>query len=87
MADAQLKDRNQETEILRMVLNSCEVNISYIGCDLICRAQKLIENKNGNPRIDEIHDMHHKWKEDWDKYFNGIQKIKAEAIDNSNKEQ
>lgn len=69
MKDVKIKDRKYDVEILRMACNLAELNIGYVQADLILKLQDRLEKIKGKFSLHDGIEIHHKWKEDWIKYF------------------
>lgn len=67
--DVKVKDRKREVEYLRIACNMAEIGIEYHHADLILRIQKIMKIKQGNFTMQDSVEIHHKWKEDWQNYF------------------
>ena len=68
--DVKVKDRKKEVEYLRMACNMAELGINYIQADLILRLQeRMSQLKEGKFSISDGVEIHYKWKQDWQKYF------------------
>jgi len=61
--------RKTEVEHLRMACNMAELGISYTQADLIVRLQEKLNKLKGELTIEDCIGVYHKWKEDWQKYF------------------
>lgn len=72
--DVLIKDRDNKIEFLRMALNLCELPVSYSQSDLIFRILLKLEKVEGDFTLHDGIAIHHKWKEDWQKYFSDIKK-------------
>lgn len=66
--EVNVKDRKDEIEYLRMACNMAELGIGYQHADLIIRLQERLNKLKGKFTILDGVEIHHKWKEDWDKY-------------------
>lgn len=64
-----IKDRKKEIEYLRMALNLCEIGVDYTHADLIIRVTKALKKMKGDFSLEDGVKVHHKWKEEWEKYF------------------
>lgn len=71
--DVKIKDRKTEVEHLRMACNLAELNISYIHADLILKLQERLKKLKGKFSICDGIEIHHKWKQDWHKYFETLE--------------
>lgn len=67
--DVEIKDRENEVEYLRMVLNICQVNIDYTHADLINRVTKALHKRKGSFTVNEGVELFYQWKQDWEVYF------------------
>jgi hypothetical protein len=80
--DVKIKDRNFETESLRIALNMAEVSVTYIVTDLILKVQKVLDVKKGKMNITDSCKIHADWRNEWDSYFKNQEKqsrnVKAE---------
>lgn len=76
--EVKIKDRSNEVEFLRMALNMCELGIDYTQADLIIRVTKSLNKLKGKFSINDGVEIHHKWKEEWQKYFEN--QIKSSEI-------
>lgn len=74
--EVKIKDRKKEIEFLRMACNMAELGIGYQHADLIIRLQERLKKLKGKFSIDDGVEIHYKWKEDWQKYFNNNPKRK-----------
>ena len=72
--DVKIKDRKKEVEFLRMACNMAEFGITYQHADLIIKLQERLNKIGGQFSLDDGIEIHHKWVEDWRKYFEAIQK-------------
>ncbi len=70
-----IKDRNTDTEYLRMALNICELGVDYIHADLILRVQKELKRLKGKFSLNDGARIHHEWKQHWEKYFEDQNKL------------
>lgn len=80
--DVKIKDRKENIEYLRMALNMAEVGVRYIDADLIIRISERLKKLNGKFSIKDGADVHHKWKEDWEGYFEAqeAKRLSAKAV-------
>lgn len=69
MKDVKVKDRKKEIEFLRMACNMAELGIGYQHADLILRLQDRLNQLNGEFSLNDGIEILHKWKQDWEKYF------------------
>ena len=69
MLQVKIKDRKNEVEFLRMACNMAELGIGYQHADLIIKLQERLEKLKGQFTIDDAVEIHHKWKKEWEKYF------------------
>ena len=67
--EVKIKDRNKEIEFLRMACNMAEIGIDYQHADLIIRLQERLKKLKGKFSISDGVEIHHKWKQDWQNYF------------------
>lgn len=67
--DVKVKDRKKEIEYLRIACNMAELCINYTQADLILRLQERLKKKKDSFSISASVEIHHKWKDDWDYYF------------------
>lgn len=67
--EVKIKDRKEEVEFLRMACNMGEIGIGYQHADLIIRLQERLKKLKGNFSISDGVEIHQKWKEDWQRYF------------------
>jgi hypothetical protein len=67
--DVKIKDRKEEIEFLRMACNMAELGIGYQHADLIIRLQERLKKLKGKFSLKDGVEIHYKWKEDWQKYF------------------
>ena len=67
--DVNIKDRKEEIEFLRMACNMSELGINYTHADLIIRLQNRLSKLKGKFSIKDGVEIHHKWKQDWQNYF------------------
>ena len=67
--DVKIKDRKEEVEFLRMACNMAELGIGYEQADLILRLQERLKKLKGNFTINDGVEIHYKWKEDWQNYY------------------
>ena len=82
--DVRVKDRKDEIEFIRMALNLAEMGINYCQADLIDRVLKELDKKGGQFNLNDGISIHHKWKEDWRKYF---EEQRKETLENSREEE
>lgn len=69
MLQVKIKDRKNEVEFLRMACNMAELGIGYQHADLIIKLQERLEKLKGEFTINDGVEIHHKWKKEWEKYF------------------
>jgi hypothetical protein len=74
--EVKIKDRKEEIEFLRMALNMAEIGIGYQHADLIIRLQERLKKLKGKFSIMDGIEIHHKWKQEWQNYFEEQSKIK-----------
>jgi hypothetical protein len=74
--DVKIKDRKEEIEFLRMACNMAELGIDYQHADLIIRLQERLKKMKGKFSLKDGVEIHYKWKEDWQKYFEEHTNIK-----------
>lgn len=74
-----IKDRKTDVEYLRMACNLAELGIQYQHADLILRLQERLKKLKGKFSLSDGAEIHHKWKEDWNKYFEELEKEKEAA--------
>ena len=67
--EVKIIDRKKEIEFLRMACNMAELGINYIQADLIIRLQERLKKLNGKFSIDDGVNIHSKWKQEWQNYF------------------
>ena len=67
--DVKIKDRKEEIEFLRMACNMAELGIGYQHADLIIRLQERLKKLKGKFSISDGVEIHYKWKQDWQNYF------------------
>jgi len=84
--DVKIKDRKKEIEYLRIACNMAEIGIEYQHADLILRLQERLNKLKGKFTILDGVEIHHKWQEDWEKYFNELANNVITTDDLSNKE-
>lgn len=70
--DVKIKDRKEEIEFLRIACNMAEIGIEYQHADLIIRLQERLNKLKGKFSISDSTEIHHKWKADWEKYFDEL---------------
>jgi hypothetical protein len=75
--EVKIKDRKEEIEFLRIACNMAEFGIAYQHADLIIRLQERLKELKGNYTISDSVEIHYKWKEDWQKYFEENDKKKS----------
>lgn len=75
MKDVKVKDRKKEIEFFRMACNMAELGIAYQHADLIFRLQNKLSELKGKFSIDDGIEIHHKWKKDWENYFEQQSKL------------
>lgn len=71
--DVNVKDRKNNIEYLRMVLNLCEIGVNYPQADLIKRIFESLEEKNGNFNLKDGVKLYYEWKQEWEDYFKKIE--------------
>lgn len=74
--DVKIKDRKEKTEQLRMTLNMCQLGVDYTQTDLILRAIEKLNELGELLTLEDGMKLHHKWKGDWENYFENIKKEK-----------
>jgi len=52
-----------------MACNMAEIGIGYQHADLIIRLQERLKKLKGQFSISDGVEIYHKWKEDWQNYF------------------
>jgi hypothetical protein len=67
--DVEIKDRANNVEYIRMVLNICQVSVDYKHADLINRVTEELHKRKGKFSIDEGVQLFYKWQKDWEEYF------------------
>ncbi len=67
--EVDVRSRKIEVEYLRMACNMAEVGISYTQADLIMRLQERLSKLKGEFSLHDGVEVYHRWKEDWQKYF------------------
>lgn len=67
--DVKIKDRKEEIEFLRMALSICELGVNYIQADLIIRVFERLQKLKGKFSLHDGVELHHKWKQEWQEYF------------------
>lgn len=72
--EVKIKDRKEEVEFLRMDLNTAQIGVDYTHTDLFLRIQERLSKKKGKYTINDSVEIFHKWKTDWDRYFEDQEK-------------
>jgi len=67
--EVKIEDRKEEIEYLRMGLNMAELGVSYEQADLIIRISDRLKKLKGKFSLKDGVEIHHKWKQDWEKYY------------------
>jgi hypothetical protein len=67
--DVLIKHRKQDTEYLRMLLNLCELPVSYMQTDLIMEASAMLKKLNGDLSLMDAAKLYTGWNDKWDEYF------------------
>jgi hypothetical protein len=67
--DVKIKDRDKETEQLRMALNMCGIYSDYIHTDLIIRVTNIYNRLKGNLSILDCTNLLAEWEKDWKDNF------------------
>jgi len=67
--DIKIEDRKEEIEYLRMGMNMAELGVSYEQADLIIRISDRLKKLKGKFSLKDGVEIHHKWKQDWEKYY------------------
>jgi hypothetical protein len=62
-----------------------EIGIQYQHADLILRLQERLKKLKGKFTILDSVEIHHKWQEDWEKYFNELsnKEVTTEELPNN----
>lgn len=63
------KDRNEETEMLRMALNMCDIGLDYHHVELLLEVQEKLKKKGDNFNLKDGVNLYYDWAERWHKYF------------------
>lgn len=74
ITDVKIKDRDQDTEMLRMALNLAQLPVNYAQVDLIVKITEVFNKKKGEFDLSDGVNIYHKWKEQWDAYFEEVNK-------------
>ncbi len=77
--EVKIKDRKEEIEFLRMACNLAELRIQYEHADLILRLQERLEKLKGKFSLSDGVEIHHKWKQDWQKYIEEQSKMQDDS--------
>ena len=72
--DVKIKDRKEGAEYLRMALNMCELWIDYPQAELIIKVLAKMEKVKSEFSISDGVEIHHKWKQEWQEYFEAQRK-------------
>lgn len=67
--EVKIKDRKEEIEYIRIVLNIAGIGVDYTNADLINRVMKELNNLKGKFSVSDGVTILYKWKEDWQNYF------------------
>lgn len=77
--DVKIKDRKEGAEYLRMALNMCEFWIDYTHAELIIKVLAKMENVKGEFSLKDGVEIHQKWKQDWQNYFEAQNKMQGDS--------
>ena len=69
MREVKIKHRDERIEQIRMMLNMCEIGVSYIHTDIILECIKLHDKLGGDASINDVTKLHFELKEKWENYF------------------
>jgi len=69
MKEVKIQDRDEKVEQIRMMLNMCEIGVSYIHTDIILECIKLHDRLGGGATINDVTMLHFELKNKWNKYF------------------
>ena len=72
--EVKIEDRKEEIEYLRMGLNMAELGVSYEQADLIIRISDRLKKLKGKFSLKDGVEIHHRWKQEWQKYYEGQDK-------------
>lgn len=64
-----IKDREKETEQLRLALNMSGISVNYQTTDLIKKVFDAHKKHKGNFNVSHCLDIERKWEQKWHAYF------------------
>lgn len=65
----EIKDRERDTETLRMLLNICEVGVDYQTTDLILRCVEAHKKGKGKLTLSDGSKLLSDWHKTWQQYY------------------
>lgn len=72
-----IEDRDILIEEIRIILNSCELYVSYEQCDLIYKVMFLHTQDDKEITLKDIFKLNKSWKEEWENYWKEKNKIET----------
>lgn len=78
--DVRMKDRKQLIEMIRIVLNMCEIGVDYPMAEMVYECVKAVEKKKGKFTILDACEMLQKHHDKWDKYIAQLNRPKIDIV-------
>lgn len=72
-----IKDRDLNTEYLKMALNTAGIPLNYQDTEIIKEIYQKVEKLGGDYSVKDSVEICHRWKNKWDKYFKELENEKS----------